>query len=103
MREFTAVEDVANRYEEVENVHVDDLQPAANETPAHRILHKVLRQQPNVLVIRDLVDSATVAAICGDLGLEEHMYLVTVRARDAVEAVLKVLAIDKPVPDAAKY
>jgi type II secretory ATPase GspE/PulE/Tfp pilus assembly ATPase PilB-like protein len=95
VREFTAVEDEANRYEEVENVPVNTYKSAEKESPA-TVLQKVFRTEPNVLVVRDLVDAATVSTLCREISVEPRLVIGTVRAKDCAEALLRVLALGVP-------
>ena len=95
-REFSAVEDEGNRYDEVENVPVTTY----NRENLVEILARVFRTQPNVIVMRDLVDAKTLKMLCDELASEERFAISTVRAKDAVEALLRVYAIEKaPVPE----
>ena len=99
IREFAAVEDEGNHYDEVENVPVTTYNRAAGQSPAD-ILARVFRTQPNVIVVRDLVDAKTLKMICDEVASEERFAISTVRAKDAVEALLRVYAIEKaPVPE----
>ena len=68
VREFAAVEDEANRYDEIENIPVTTYQSAAGQSPAD-ILPRVFRTQPNVIVVRDLVNAKTRQA---DLRRDRH-------------------------------
>jgi type II secretory ATPase GspE/PulE/Tfp pilus assembly ATPase PilB-like protein len=99
VREFAAVEDEGNRYDEVENIPVTTYNGAAGQTPAD-ILARVFRTQPNLLVVRDLVNAKTVKMLCDESAAEERFMIGTVRAKDAVEALLRVYAIEKaPIPE----
>ena len=99
VREFAAVEDEGNRYDDVENIPVTTYNRAAGQSPAD-ILVRIFRTQPNVIVVRDLVDAKTLKMICDDVDSEERFAIGTVRAKDAVEALLRVYAIEKaPVPE----
>ena len=66
VREFAAVEDESNRYDETENVPVTTYQSKAGQSPAD-ILPRVFRSQPNVVVVRDLVNAKTVKLICEEI------------------------------------
>jgi len=101
VREFIAIEDADHRYEEVENVPVRTYKAAAGESPA-AMLPKVFREEPNVLVVRDLVDAATVTALCRDIAAADRLVIATVRARDAAEALVRVLALGVPPADFAR-
>jgi type II secretory ATPase GspE/PulE/Tfp pilus assembly ATPase PilB-like protein len=91
-REFMAVEDEKNRYEEVENVPVTTYNSGSGQGPDD-ILLKVFRMMPNVLVVRDLVNAKTVDMLCEEIEEEGRLVISTVRARDCAEALLRVLAM----------
>lgn len=101
MREFVSIEDVANRYDEVENVPVRTYDSAAGETAAG-LLVKVLREAPNVVVMRDLVDGDTVGLLCREMVGENRVAIGTIRAKDCAEAALRVLALGAPPAEFAK-
>ena len=52
-----------NRYAEVENIAVTTYKAADGLSPAD-VLPKFFRTEPNVVVVRDLVDAATVEMMC---------------------------------------
>jgi len=94
IREFAAVEDESNRYDETENIPVTTYQSKTGQSPAD-VLPKVFRSQPNVVVVRDLVNAKTVKMICDEVAAEGRMVISTMRAKDGVEALLRVYAIEK--------
>jgi type II secretory ATPase GspE/PulE/Tfp pilus assembly ATPase PilB-like protein len=99
VREFAAVEDEANRYDELENVLVTTYKSAEGQSPAD-VLPKLFRTQPHFLVVRDLVNAKTLKLLCDEIADEGRLAISTVRAKDAVEALLRVYAIEKaPVPE----
>jgi len=91
LREFMAVEDEAKRYEPVENVPVTTYKGANGEGP-ESVLVKVFRMDPNVVVVRDLVNAETVNMLCQETA-EERLIFSTMRAKDGAEALLRVLAL----------
>ncbi|MEI8372483.1 MAG: ATPase, T2SS/T4P/T4SS family [Planctomycetota bacterium] len=94
VREFAAVEDEANHYDEIENIPVTAYKSAAGQSPAD-ILPRVFRTQPNVIVVRDLVNAKTLKLICEEIASNERMAVSTVRAKDSAEALLRIYAIEK--------
>jgi type II secretory ATPase GspE/PulE/Tfp pilus assembly ATPase PilB-like protein len=99
VREFAAVEDEGNRYDDVENIPVTTYNRAQGQSPAD-VLVRVFRTQPNVIVVRDLVDAKSLKMICDEVESEGRFSISTMRAKDAVEALLRVYAIEKaPVPE----
>jgi len=92
MREFMGVEDEKNRYEEIENVPITTYNGAEGQSPA-TVLIKVIRMDPQVIVVRDLVNAETVAQLCEDMVEEKRVVICTIRAKDSAEAMLRVLAL----------
>ncbi|MFH1924298.1 MAG: ATPase, T2SS/T4P/T4SS family [Planctomycetota bacterium] len=92
MRDFTSVEDEANRYEDVENVKLNTYNSAQGQTP-DSILRKVFHEEPEVVILRDLVNAETVAMLCDEIASPGRLVVSTVRAKDCVEALLRVLAM----------
>lgn len=93
-RDYIAVESENRRCEEVENVP-PTLYPAGS-SPAN-ILPRVFRTEPDVIAIPDLVDGETVELLCRETG-NRRLVLSTIRARDAVDAVLRVSALGVQPP-----
>jgi type II secretory ATPase GspE/PulE/Tfp pilus assembly ATPase PilB-like protein len=93
-REFAAVEEESNRYEPVENVAVTTYSAAQGQTPAD-VLIKLFRMEPNVVIVRDLVNAQTVSMMCREI-VEDRLMISTIRAKDCADAILRVLAMDVP-------
>ena len=95
LREFVAVEDEANRATAIENIPVTTYNAAAGESPA-TILVKLFRKEPNVVVVRDLVDGQTVSLLCRETVQNDRLMLGSIRAKDAAEAMLRTLMLKVP-------
>ena len=95
LREFVAVEDEANRYTAVENVPVTTYKASAGESPAS-ILVKLFRKEPNVVVVRDLVDGQTVSVLCRETVQNDRVMIGSIRAKDAAEAMVRTLMLKVP-------
>ena len=80
--------------EKIENCPVVTYSAAAGQTP-DKVLLKVFREEPNVVVIRDLVNAETVSMICEEIA-EKRLFLSTIRAKDSVDALLRVLQLGVP-------
>jgi len=100
MREFAAIEEQNHRYQEVENIPVTCYLASEGTTPAD-VLPRLLRTEPNAVVVRDLVNAETVRLLCRAAG-EGKLVVGTVRANDAAEALLRVLAMKVPPPEFAQ-
>jgi len=94
VREFIAVEDEANRYDEIENVLVMTYNSADGQTPVN-VLPKAFRMGPNVVVVRDMVNADTIGALCDEIA-EERLIVSTVRAKDCAEALSRVMSMNPP-------
>jgi type II secretory ATPase GspE/PulE/Tfp pilus assembly ATPase PilB-like protein len=99
-REFAALEEETNRYEPVENVAVTTYSAAQGQTPADMLI-KLFRMEPNVVVVRDLVNAQTVSMMCREI-VEDRLMIGTIRAKDCADAMLRVLALDVPPLEFAK-
>jgi type II secretory ATPase GspE/PulE/Tfp pilus assembly ATPase PilB-like protein len=99
-REFVALEEENNRYAPVENVAVTTYSAAQGQTPAD-LLIKIFRMEPNVVVVRDLVNAQTVSMLCREI-VEDRLMIGSIRAKDCADAMLRVLAMDVPPLEFAK-
>jgi type II secretory ATPase GspE/PulE/Tfp pilus assembly ATPase PilB-like protein len=95
MRGFVALEDEKLTELNLENVEVKTYQAAAGQTPL-TILPEVLKSYPEVLVVPTLPDAATVAALCEQVSEESRAVIATIRAKEAPEALLRVLMLKVP-------
>ena len=91
VRVFVAVEDVAKPEPPVENITVTTYDAMAGETPL-TVLPAMIRQYPDVIVVRDFVNADVVHYLC-DQVQQQRMIISTVRAKDALEAPLRVLQL----------
>ncbi len=94
LRDFVSLESIKDRLEEVENVDPTIYNPEAGESPAKK-LPTLLRKQPDVLVVPDLPDAETVSILC-EAAIEDNLIFTTIRAKEAVEALLRVLLLKVP-------
>jgi len=101
VRDFVSVEEERHRYEEIENVKVMTYKAAEGQTP-DGILRRVFLEEPEVVIVRDLVNAETVGMICREVGNIGRLVLTTVRAKDSAEALLRVLALKIPPAEFAE-
>jgi type II secretory ATPase GspE/PulE/Tfp pilus assembly ATPase PilB-like protein len=97
LREFVALEAENNRYEEVENIPVTTYPPGAN---IPELLTKMLRAEPNVVVVRDMLDAPTIAALCQ--GSAERLFISSVRAKESSDALLRVMGVKASAAEFAR-
>lgn len=100
MRELVSVEDVKTRYEEIENVQPVLYNEAEGQSP-DQILDDVFHKEPNVVVIRDMVNAETVRMMCHEVA-NERLLVGSIRAKESCEALLRVLAMRVPPPEFAR-
>ncbi|OHB72580.1 MAG: hypothetical protein A2V70_19220 [Planctomycetes bacterium RBG_13_63_9] len=97
-REFIAVEAENKRYEEIENcpvfLYLDGQSPTT-------VLPKVFRYEPEVIIVRDLVDGETVSMLCREIS-QNRLILSTIRAKDSLEALMRVLKLGVPPAEFAE-
>lgn len=98
MRDFMSIQDQANLERDVENVEVVKYNFAGGETP-DKLLPKLLLKQPEVLLVPHVPNGETVTALC-NYSLNEdrpHLALISTRAKDAAETLLRVIALGPPI------
>jgi type II secretory ATPase GspE/PulE/Tfp pilus assembly ATPase PilB-like protein len=94
-RLWVGIEPANHRERAIENVPITTYNTAESETPA-TILPRLIRTYPDAYVIHDLVNAETVGILCGDVVTNKRMVIATIKAREAAEAPLRVLAMDVP-------
>ncbi len=99
MRDFAAIEDAKNREQEIQNISVTTYDSEAGETPA-TILPKLVRSYPDVYVCRDMVNAETAEILFNEVK-DEDVVITTVRAREAGEALLRILQMKVSAKDFA--
>lgn len=99
MRDFAAIEDVNHREREIQNISVTTYDSEAGETPA-TILPKLVRNYPDVYVCRDMVNAEAAEILFNEVK-DEDVVITTVRAREAAEALLRILQMKVSAKDFA--
>lgn len=97
MRDFVSIEEVKKREPEVENVDVQKFDSSKGESP-EGLLPKLIIKQPEVICIPELTSGDALTKIAEWIKNENKLSLLSVRAKDASEAVLRLLALKAP-PD----
>lgn len=100
MRDFFAVEDVHNPERDIENVVLHTYDSKQGETPA-TLMPKLVRQYPNVYIVRDLVDRDSAKLLFKEAD-DGRLVITTVQALEAPEALLRILQKKVPHRDFAK-
>lgn len=93
MRDFVCLQDQDNPEPEVENIEIMKCNFAEGETPDIR-LPKILLRQPEVLLAPNVPNAETIDAYCKQaLAEEPKLTLISHRGKDAVDGLLRVLAM----------
>ena len=99
MRDFMAVYDTQNIEPEVENVDIMTYDGAAGETPDQH-MKKLFLKQPEVVCVPEIPNSETLNALLDVIVDDEICVFTSVRAKDASEALLRVMMLK---PDMQKF
>lgn len=99
IRNFVEVVDEAKRGHDIENVHVTTYSSAEGETPM-TVLPKLVRTYPDVFVLRDVADLDTLTVLC-EQAADNHLVVTSTRAKEAVEALLRIMMLKIPPADFA--
>lgn len=94
LRDFMIIEDEADHAREVENVDPLRYKASAGETP-DQFLDRAFRKQPDVVIVPQLPNTETVVRLC-EGAVEDHLIFTTIRAKEAVEALLRILLLKVP-------
>lgn len=101
MRDFVALQDKDNLEPDVENVELVKCDFAGGETP-DKLLPKLLLRQPEVLLAPNVPNGDTLRIFCQQALENERLTMVSVRAKDAADGLLRVLALKPPLEQFAK-
>jgi type II secretory ATPase GspE/PulE/Tfp pilus assembly ATPase PilB-like protein len=100
VRDYITIQDVAKPEPEVENVESGvKFNAAAGETPM-KVLPQALLKQPEVLCIPEIADGDSLKVLIEQAIEDERKGIVSLRAKEAVEGVLRLLMLK---PDAEKF
>jgi type II secretory ATPase GspE/PulE/Tfp pilus assembly ATPase PilB-like protein len=100
VRDYITIQDVAKPEPEVENVESGmKFNAAAGETPM-KVLPQALLKQPEVLCIPEIADGASLNLLLEQAIEDDKKALVSLRAKEAVEGVLRLLMLK---PDQEKF
>ena len=94
MRDFVAIEEASKRERELQNIAVHTYDAAKGESPA-TLMPTLIRSYPNVYIVRDFVDPESAKILLNEIN-DERLVVTTIRARDAVDALLRILATKIP-------
>src|SRR5690606_4287154 len=96
-RNFVEIVDGDKPQKDIENVHLTKYSGSAGETPA-TVLPKLLREYPDVVIVRDVADLETLTILC-EQPAESRLVITSTRAKEAVEALLRIMLLKIPPAD----
>ncbi|MEO1498638.1 MAG: ATPase, T2SS/T4P/T4SS family [Planctomycetota bacterium] len=90
MRDFVAIESLEDPQRDIENIESHQFDPKKGESPAG-LIPTLARKYPNVYVVRDIEDEETAKLLMAEVVDEERLLITTVRAKEAPEALLRLV------------
>ena len=97
MRDFTSFQSGKNPEPVAENIAIesyDDASPVAEQ------LQTLFRKDPEVIIVHDLADKEILELVC-NYSSKGKLVLTTIRAKEAVEALLRILVLKVPAKTVA--
>jgi type II secretory ATPase GspE/PulE/Tfp pilus assembly ATPase PilB-like protein len=95
MRDFVSVEEVHKREPDVENVDVQKFDATKGES-VEGVLPKLFVKQPEVICIPDISSGEALKKLMDWIKDEDKLGLLSIRAKDATDAILRLLALKAP-------
>jgi type II secretory ATPase GspE/PulE/Tfp pilus assembly ATPase PilB-like protein len=97
LRDFAAIEDKTRPFTHVENVEVFPFDSSAGQTP-DTILRQITLREPDVIVIPDFITGTAVDSLCDYALVQKRLICAAIRAKDGIEALLRILALKPKQP-----
>jgi type II secretory ATPase GspE/PulE/Tfp pilus assembly ATPase PilB-like protein len=99
VRDFVALEEKNDRYRSVENIPLTTYNAAEGENPV-AVLQRLLRTQPNVVVVRDIANLEIVNLLTE--AAADKLVIASLRAKDCADVLMRILAMGVPPAMLAK-
>lgn len=99
LRDFISIEDPAQKEPDIENVNLTLLQPG--ET-VEGVMPKVLLKQPEVICVPNVKSGTVLDIIALQASSQNRLGIVSLRAKDGPDALLRLLALKPDMPDFAQ-
>jgi len=98
MRDFTSFQDVAKPEPVAENISIETFDGKKDDV--YDMLRTLFRKEPDCVIVHELENKKILELLC-EQGAEEKLILTTMRAKEAIEAVLRVLLLKVPAKTVA--
>jgi type II secretory ATPase GspE/PulE/Tfp pilus assembly ATPase PilB-like protein len=95
MRDFVAVEEVKKHEPDVENVDVQKYDASKGEKPED-VIKKLILKQPEAMCLPEIASGEAVSMLSKWIQDENKLGLISLRAKDAVDAILRLQALKVP-------
>lgn len=99
VRHFSEVNDADKPHRDLENVQTKSFSSLAEETAA-TMLPELIREYPDVIIVRDVADLETLSILCEQAGQQQEslqrLVMTSTRAKEAVEALLRLMMLKIP-------
>ena len=100
LRDFVSIEEEHHRERELENIEVTTYDATKGQTPA-TIIPALIRKYPNVYILRDFSDQDAAKLLLNEVRDDDRLVITSVHAKDAPEALLRILQLKVPQRDFA--
>jgi len=100
LRDFVSIEEEHHRERELENIEVTTYDATKGQTPA-TIIPALIRKYPNVYILRDFSDQDAAKLLLNEVRDDDRLVITSVHAKDAPEALLRMLQLKVPQRDFA--
>jgi type II secretory ATPase GspE/PulE/Tfp pilus assembly ATPase PilB-like protein len=97
-RDVVNVEDVVNAAEPIENIVLAKYDSSKGETPM-TVLPDVVFKEPKVIFVQDILQKETLKFCCDEIKDNGRLVWTMLRAKDGIEAVLRLLSVNVPPTD----
>jgi type II secretory ATPase GspE/PulE/Tfp pilus assembly ATPase PilB-like protein len=94
MRDILAFQEKSAPEPVAENIEITTYDKAAGESP-QRVLESLLRKEPSGVVVNELPNAQCAQMLC-EHAVDGKLVVTTIRAKEAVEALLRVLLLKVP-------
>lgn len=98
MRDFTSFQDVSKPEPVAENISIESFDGKKEDT--YDMLRTLFRKEPDCVIVHELENKKVLELLCEQASTEK-LILTTMRAKEAIEAVLRVLLLKVPAKTVA--
>jgi general secretion pathway protein E len=101
LRDFVSIENAHLEEPHVENINLNPFKPEAGES-VESALPKILLKQPEVICVPHITSGAVLSVLVIQAESQNRLGIVSLRAKEAPDALLRLLALKPDMPDFAQ-